>query len=481
MRLLNELLIWRSCPGPSFVAVAVVICIAGCGGISTSYQVEIRPTDDGYLRTVEVTSSGLPPAEQGQPEPPATSAQEQAIFAAIYGEGMRVADAQHFERGFASETPDDVGGRGALVRWTSELGDVLVYHERFRGELPKLQDRLVRQAAIDQLVQWLLGWLDEELAGIEGAGEMQRFVDRELRRDFQDLNILLEVIGSQAVDTGAKDQTDDLQPAMLLSHFLIERDYLSVSDVAGFPLLTLSEDAIAGWLSARLRGRIVRATGLAVDAPALAMLDDPAAMLDRLGSYLRRTPEYQALQQQREAAADGAAATGDLMEQLLGPAINPLLACLFFQRDPDHLVLTLHSTVEPIETNGTWNPQTRSVHWEWRLASRPGDPQDARAMITRLPKIAIAVWAIPDQGMQNALFGEVLIEGEELQEYGRWQKTLTPEQAAAWGELLRGMPAVPVAQRAAALQELGDAWAAQAEPPPVLKRITAALLEPKEG
>src|SRR5690606_4637297 len=107
---------------------------------------------------------------------------------------------------FSADTPNDVGGSGALIRWRSELGDTFVYHERFRGELPTLHDRLQRQAAIDRVIGWTSNWLDEELTDVAGAEQIKRFVATELRTDLQDLVCLLEVTAASEPEPGSKDE-----------------------------------------------------------------------------------------------------------------------------------------------------------------------------------------------------------------------------------------------------------------------------------
>lgn len=464
---------WRWC------SIAALICATGCG-TRNIYQVEMRVTDAGFVRTVEVATHPRPEVEADAEAAPLVSEAERKVFSAIYGPGQIGPERERFEGTFVADTPADVGGSGALTRWTSELGDTLVYHERFRGRLPSLRDRKLREAAIDQLVSWTADWLDEELAGVAGAEEINRFVTNDWRTDLQDLACLLEVTAGTVPNQAAADPG---RPLLLVAHFLIERGYLTFTDLAELPFNDLSETEQQRWVLERLRRKLVSSTGLSADAEPLQRLGDHEALSRRFLEFLGRTPEYRSWREEQLAAEVGAAVEpavflGHSLEAVSGP----LLISLHLWGGVDELTLVLQTDAEPLETNGQWDAESGSVRWQWRLPQRSTLPNEADWIYSGLPQAAFAQWVQVDQPRQEALFGQVLVRGATLRDYCLWRQRLSEPQAVRWQTLLERLPGMSAGERIAALTELKQQWSEEFDvTPSVLDTLLTGLASPSEN
>lgn len=437
-------------------SVIALLCVAGCGSRNT-YQVELRLTDGGFVRTVEVSTHPHPsPTTEGGTALP-ISEEERKVFTAIYGQGKLGSESERFERSFSSETPDDIGGNGSLIRLTSELGDTFVYHERFRGKLPSLQDRKLREAAVNRVVGWTNDWLDEELAGALGAEEIKHFVANEWRNDLQDLVCLLEIAAGMSSEQTSADQE---RPLLLVAHFLVERGYLTFTDLAALPLNELSESEQQNWILERLRRKLTSSTGLSADAEALQRLREPEEIGRRFLEFLGRTPEYR-LWRDSQLAANAAATVEP--SAFLGHALEPVTGPLFFSLLTwggfDELKLVLHTAAEPLETNGQWDATSGSVRWHWKLPRRSAQSGEAGWIERGLPQVALARWVQVDQPRQLALFGRVLVGDATLRDYCLWRQRLSESQADRWQTLLGRLPELAAAERIAVLIEFKQQWA----------------------
>src|SRR5690606_37361945 len=134
---------------------------------------------------------------------------------------------------------------------------------------------------------------------------------------------------------------------LLIGHFGVERGYLSVGELTRLPLLELSEDAALRWAASRLRQKIARSSGLAIDAPALRLLDQPAELPQRFERFLEQTDDYRRWRDQRQRdlpanqrdlpatqrdlpatqrAPQVKTAVSDYVGETLTPLLQPLLA-----------------------------------------------------------------------------------------------------------------------------------------------------------
>lgn len=153
------------------------------------YVVEITPKGDSFERKLTCWHVGGPTTPEDQAEPTITplSQDKLARLKQIYGDGRRSKDGKKrvFIKTFQAQTPDDVGGSGTCTRYTSPLGDTVVYSERFRGDDDLTAQLERRNAAADQLVDLLIGWSRSEIGNDPDFAKLHNLLDEHLRQDLK--------------------------------------------------------------------------------------------------------------------------------------------------------------------------------------------------------------------------------------------------------------------------------------------------------
>jgi hypothetical protein len=56
-----------------------------------------------------------------------------------------------------------------------------------------------------------------------------------------------------------------------------------------------------------------------------------------------------------------------------------------------------------------------------------------------LPALCYASWSIPDVQFQQAHFGQVILDGDELTTYCLWQSSLNDQQVGEWEKTLQSL------------------------------------------
>jgi len=129
--------------------------------------------------------------------------------------------------------------------------------------------------------------------------------------------------------------------------------------------------------------------------------------------------------------------------------------------------LELETTEEPFLTNGDWNESLGKVTFRTKI-----HPTSARRRLA--PAVFYAAWSIPEDSVQEEVFGEVALRGQALAEYCLWERTLEKEQRTIW---MSAMEKARARSRTAplrkALEEIdGDGRAHR--PPPTSLRTACA-------
>ena len=87
--------------------------------------------------------------------------------------------------------------------------------------------------------------------------------------------------------------------------------------------------------------------------------------------------------------------------------------------------VVLRTDAAPFLTNGNWDESMGTVSFGTRIY-----PADQRRRMT--PPVFHASWAVPDEGVQTSIFGEVVFVGQDLGECVFWERTLDEETSAEW-------------------------------------------------
>ncbi len=398
------------------VTALAALLLAGC--VQDVYQIEITPEDGAFRRVVTCwRERGHDPPELA----PLPEEQLQRIEAAYdrrhtVDEGPK----RRFEGRFENAMPDDVGGDGSYTRWTTSLGSLSYYVERFRGDDDLEADLAPRRKAADTLADLAVGWAESELAEQPGFGGLRDFLDHTLRRDLTNLG----VYAWQAEAAKVYEEQVGEEFVVRFVQYLVERDYLGPRDV---PAIYAAVGDDFRPLAGLVKRVLVRE--LEADEPvpkSLRWLSDPQRLKASFEEYVRTTDVYEEHQAEwrREHAEDPeqeppepADAIAQLRDHLLAHREAPAAAAV--------VEVTLATEVEPLATNGQWDAEAGRVHWARRLARH-------RA----LPSVCFAAWSVPEGEAQKERFGKITLDGAELAQYVLWYEALPDDKGRQWDAFL---------------------------------------------
>lgn len=395
-----------------FRHLCVVCLIAICGCASTVYKVDLRPDGRAMTRTLSlmgVTDDSSTPAS--------ITGDEERRLGKLYAAGQTDRDAGNirFTATFTGKMPADVGGSGSLDFFDTSLGSLSIYAERFRGEDDLTASMADRRAAVDEVVDLLVGWID---AAFEDSQRetLHEFVDTNLRNDFQ--NVAMYVWTASAItgeigNDGAEKQA--WMPLFRVAQYLVERGYFAVADIPKISRMFAAGDADA--LMEFARNALVRKTNSAADA--FDLLASRTATHASMVKFLKTTPQYEAYL--REHKKSGSTKDANPMAVLATPLFQ-LLPVLTSNHET--IDVTLHLPIKPFVTNGEWDEADGEVRWVREMGS------------SVLPVFAHATWAQPDVEEQTRLFGRVLITGRDLSEYAMWLHSLNELETKQWNGML---------------------------------------------
>jgi hypothetical protein len=443
--------------------VGLTLVWAGCAQ-RKCYVVEMSPQDDGLARTLTCWLE-----KGGQtPEIAALPQEDLARLEKLYGRpgttdasGKRV-----FAAEFDAQTPSDVGGAGAYARYVTPFGTLWTYMERFRGDADlgpgreKLDANLTKQrAAADQIVDLVVGWLQQEMGQDPAFPRVRQFLDKDLRGD---LKSLLLFGWAHNVAAGLGDASEEELVARAVQ-FLVERGYLRMTDVPAVFRIELASDT--GQFLILVQRLLARKMGVGDRQPipaSLAFLSDPRRVAKSFASYVQKTEFFQKRveawkQRQKNKpkppspppaetatprpgaappvpsgqpdARDQEPTPEGVLEDLLGEMIGDWFDFQIFGA-PDHLGVKLHCGTEPLASNGEWDEEARTVVWSAELKAQ-----------RLLPFFCFAIWCRPDQAAQEKHFGSLVLEGDDLAEYAMWYCGLTKTEALEWDRLVATLKA----------------------------------------
>lgn len=431
------------------IRATIIVALLGFAGCSRNvYEIELRPKDDAIERDLTAWREGSGASSSSRPdEKPSERVEELPEaelkrIAAAYGEAPPpvAAKKHHFRGAFRGALPNDVGGAGSFARWQSPLGDLYAYAERVRGNDDLAADLDARRAAVDRVVDILIGWLDGELKDDPIAPKLHALLDGPVRGDATNLALDYWSITAALRSRSLDDQGvwDDL--LFRSAQYLVERRYFTPEEL---PLVIGAIDngdnpAVRKRMLELLRAAASRKLGLddehALDG-LIALLGDADRVERTLNEFVKTTPEYGRLVSLRKRKAEPGETpmnveAADVFDDLI------LMNVLRLDINPDRLRAKLHVPVAPAVTNGEYDADTRAVTWE-----HPIDAADAE--LPGMPYMMYAAWATPNEAAQSRYFGKVILQGEPLAQYVLWYRGLTADEQTAWSGLLESLPGKP--------------------------------------
>jgi hypothetical protein len=417
--------------------VAPFLCVSAClasGCTNTHhYEITLRPDGDGVVRelvcwTVDNSNGKI------QKFPKETL---EAIAAAYGAAPETKLDQKHaFATRFEGRTPVDCANSGTVTRWTSPLGEAMLYLERFGGGDDLAQQVGDRIAACSRLVDLLIGWLESELGREPGWKDLHEFLDGPVRRDVANLSLMVYGAVASANASPRKVDGDDafLAASTRLLQYAVERGYLEPKEL---PFLLPSGPGSPNFLK-WVERFLARRLGLADDAPrpeSMAFLTSAEAASASLDAFLRTTPEYRLLYAEWEKTRSGDPDDAPPKpEQVISELVQKGVFELKLFQDTTRVKVVFESGRKPVATNGRWDEAAGAVVWDAVRNDGVG-----------LPTFFSAAWCNPDADAQTRRFGKVALEGRNLYAYILWYNGLGEELAAEWDAFLADLPRGPEA------------------------------------
>jgi len=401
--------------------------LSGCE--HDEYVVEITPKGDSFERKLTCWHVSTASTSDGQSESKINPLSEDKLkhLDQIYGEGKPAEGGKKtvFVKTFQAQTPADVGGSGTYTRYTSSLGDTVIYGERFRGDDDIAAQLARRNAAADQLVDLLIGWSQSEIGKEPDFAKLHDFLDKQLR---QDLKNMAAYLWTSDVVSRTGENADSEFAARVLQ-YLHERRYLTATELPRL-LRTLSnaEEQPEAVLSMIMRA-LARQMGVPEEEPVpecLAFLAKPDQVKASFEAYVRTTDLYKIeFEEWREDESREPNAEPPEPLDVVGELVFGQLFSIRFFVSPDKVQVRLACGTEPFETNGEWDADTDVLTWKHVLDKDRS-----------LPAFSYAAWSQPNAELQKKRFGRLILTGQELAEYAIWYQGLSPTEAAVWDGFL---------------------------------------------
>ncbi|MCM2372974.1 hypothetical protein [Aporhodopirellula aestuarii] len=407
----------------SFVAICfAALLLSGC--VQKVYEIHLQPDGASITRTLTVWTettgsddtkiSPLPQAELDRVREfydPKNDVIEgdRHVFVGQFGENM----------------PGDVGGAGRYVFFDSSLGSTSFYSERFRGDDDLLASIDARHQAVDNIITLLLHWSRSEFSQPEVRERVESFVDQDLRRDLKNFSTYC---WTHAMLSDLDEQKVLERFSARMMQYLVERDYISWQDVPKVLRAFQSEDPQR--LAELLHETVVRKLGLP-ERESVAILADPERLATSLRESIRETEifrsEFTRHQQEHASSVDD----GEEPEPFdpLGLLTSYALQATLPKSDSGRTTVRvkIDCGVEPYATNGDWDDDQQAVTWSDSIDD------------VNIPAMVFAGWSNPDEEMQQAVFGKVVLSGEELAQYVFWFQGLDTDERTQWDAFLGGL------------------------------------------
>jgi len=315
-----------------------------------------------------------------------------------------------FSRQFRGPLPSDMVHEGysnhAVVSASnSPLGRCVMYVERMPG--PSRPQEILDAASrtVDLASRALQAYFDSrpELHDRpEARRKIREFLQTELPADARNTTLLFQSmfrITERMEESKVEEHPDFMAEGLRLTLFLVERGYIQPGDVA-VALPDIWNVALRGLLR-----KLQRAAGDASNGPVsslMSKLEDPEAMAQAFNDGLSRI-----------------GVTREEFDKSLEGVVRVLA-------DPTSVEVTWECDM-PVQTNGEWDPQGKSLSWKSRGVAQP-----------LWPAMLFAVWAEPESQFQMGHFGRIVLR-DKLHEYNAWYAALSPPDREVWDRFMESL------------------------------------------
>jgi hypothetical protein len=348
-----------------------------------------------------------------------------------------------FERSFTGKTPNDLGGAGWYLHGETSMGAVFAYSERF-GEDEIANDLRAREWAANSAIDVLIAWLDSEIGDEPNYREFRHFVDDVVREDLWNLVLYswgYDLFAGASLPPGQLVDDDRIMLDMSVRTvaYLADHGYFDPLQIPELVLTATQSDERDDLtpLFTMIARQIAMKMGVPDDEALPAPLAALAADANRLSeSFL----EFEAANEDLRQAVDDWIQSGrldddfeygddEVMLELLDGAFVPQFD--IFGTGGDELTATLRIDVEPIATNGLWDPEV-GVTWAGTIRGRGRTGEN-------LPNIFYATWGEVNDAFQKQHFGQLVVQDQALVDYWHWHTGLDKDQSKQWDKFISAL------------------------------------------
>ena len=381
--------------------IILFILIAGCDEYY-KYSIEMKPCEEGIERKL------IWPGYLFQ--------DKRESITKLYEKQL---DPNTFWGRFNENLPNDVGGAGFYTTFSTNMGQVNIYSERFRGN-DNFNDTLEKaQLLTDRMADFLIGWLEYELGDDPNFVNLKAFCDENIRPDLKNLMIYFWL--SYALEEYKNGASEEI--VMRVKHYIIERGYLSPKEMH-FLTESYEDTRKQGlWLFRRLVTDKMGYSFPKMVTQRLVFLSDVKQAEESITRYMRTTDFFkQAWEEIKRQQDDPNAEPPDIdIEDIIMHDIDLDFYIDIGLGPGTGIEVKLACKNEPFDTNGKWDEQESQVVWH-----------DGFATDERLPTFFYASWSDPNEKYQEEHFGHVVLIDEALAEYCTWRENLDGEKGNEW-------------------------------------------------
>ena len=391
----------------------LLIMLVGCQ--QDEYEIELTPKGEKVQREVTYSNSSNK-----------LNRSEIRRLEGVYdSKGKQIGEATKISSEFGEQMPDDVGGHGIYKHWKSPMGTLTVYTERFRGSNDYASQLELRRSAVDDLVDLVIEWMAAEMGDQREFPKIESFIGTEFRNDMHNLS-------TGIWQTGFETDTNEPEFWFRVGEFLIERDYFEIEQIPG--LVRSFEDGTDGpsVILESLRDRLVRQFDLAKTGIKATEFLASNAQAERSFNKNVRSSKLvnDVLFKKWSKRLSSDFRRDELAYELFSTAFWPPSLQLF---STTTVRVKLHSKLEPVFSNGTWNKDKDLIGWAQAVNDR-----DTENEIHEIPGFAFSVLSEPDLEYQKSHFGGEVLSGNDLAGYVLWYNGLTKDERAKLDKFIGG-------------------------------------------
>jgi len=381
-------------------------CAAFCGCEEYEYTIRMEPDGDRMVREI-ICSENVPDKVR-------------ARLGELYDKQV---DKNTFQGSFGETLPGDIDGFGTYVHLNNPMGHAYIYVERSQGQdtqAPEIEDAFDHA---NSLVDLLIEWFRTELGENPNFEKLRVFCDETLREDIKNVSLYSWVGGR------ASSEPDEAFIRILL--YLYERGYFGLDDVGRLSASTSKEEFALCFLR-RMIAEKLECSDNKEAKEGLEFLQDPYTLRASLDRFISSDELRDKLTKEaREQTGDPDLVLDPCDVPEMVDDIPDMFFSMFFVDilgSSGHKVnIRLICPKEPYETNGQWDEQTRELSWSCRTRSN------------ELPFLCYAAIGLANGTYQRKHFGKVVLQDEQLVQYGFWYRGLSAEQRTEWNDFIAGL------------------------------------------